>query len=65
MKKQYKIWVSETITYSTIVEEETSENAIHQAEELWGSHGPDAFKFEDVVEWDVVDCEEIKEKGVA
>lgn len=65
MKKQYRVWVTETNTYSKIVEADDSENAIHQVEDLWGSHGPDAFKFEEVCEWDVVDLQEIKEKEVA
>lgn len=64
-KKEYRVWVSETTTYSTIVEANNSENAIHQVQDLWGSHGPDAFKFEEVVEWDVVDIEETKQKEVA
>ena len=61
-KKTYKVWVSETTTYSTTVEANDSENALHQVEDLWGSHGPDAFKFEDVVEWDITDVTEIKQQ---
>ena len=62
MKKTYRVWVTETTTYSKIVEADDSENAIHQVGDLWGSHGPDAFKFEEVVEWDIVDLEEIKQQ---
>jgi len=65
MKKQYRVWVTETNTYSTIIEADNSENAIHQTQDLWGSHGPDAFKFEEVIEWDIADIQEIKEKEVA
>jgi len=65
MKKQYRVWVTETNTYSTIVEADNSENAIHQTQDLWSSHGPDAFKFEEVLEWDIADIQEIKEKEVA
>lgn len=63
-KKEYRVWITETNTYSTIIEANDSENAIHKAADLWGSHGPDAFKFEEVVEWDVADIQEIKQKEV-
>jgi len=61
MKKTYRVWVTETTTYSKIVEADDSENAIHQVEDLWGS-SPDLFKFEEVCEWDIVDLEEIKQQ---
>ena len=64
-KKEYRVWVSETTTYSTIIEANDSEEAINKTIDQWGSNGSDSFKFEEVVEWDVVDIEEIKQKEVA
>ena len=58
--KTYKVTLTETNTYSKIIEAKDSESAIYQAEDLWGSHGEDAFKFEEVCEWDIVDCTELE-----
>ena len=58
--KKYKVIITETNTYSKIIEAKDSESAILEAGDLWGSHGEDAFKFEEVCEWDIVDCTELK-----
>ena len=64
-KKEYRVWVTETNTYSTIIEANNSKEAINKTMEQWSSIGPDSFKFEEVVEWDVVNIEETKQKEVA
>ena len=57
--KKYKVWLTETNSYSTTVEANNTEEATHLSLDKWGSFGPDAFKFEEVVEQDVVDIEEV------
>jgi|TARA_R110001606_G_scaffold183865_1_gene330705 hypothetical protein len=57
--KKYKVWHTETNSYSTTVEANNTEEATHLSLDKWGSFGSDAFKFEEVVEQDVVDIEEV------
>ena len=57
--KKYKVWLTETNSYSTTVEANNTEEAKHLSLDEWRRIGIHAFKFEEAVEQDVVDIEEV------